>query len=237
MRDYDIRVKLAYAYRILSHLGMDDWTYTHLSARAHNPEHFFILPFGLLFEEITPENLLKLDLDGNIIEGDCKYNKTGYHIHGTVYQHRQDVNAIFHLHTVAGVAVSMLECGLMPISQFALHFWDNIAYHSYNGLNLQAEKGTALIKDLGDKNLLFLRNHGTLVAASAIEEAFFYTIHLENSCKTQLLATQTGQKVLAIKNTICSSSNKDLMDFEQHLGQRDWAAAVRLIQRVNPFNF
>ena len=132
-----IKTDLAYAYKILAYLKMDDHTYTHLSARAVNEDEYYIYPFGLRFEEVRADNLLKVALDGEIIEGsEYQYNKTGYIIHGNIYQHRPDVMAIFHLHTPASVAVSIMKDGLLPISQWALHFYNQIAYHEYNSLAL-----------------------------------------------------------------------------------------------------
>ena len=132
-----VRQNLAAAYRILAKFGMDDLTYTHLSARVPNEDCFYIHPLGLLFKEVTASQLLKVTFDGRVIEGsESQYNKTGYVMHGSVYQNRPDVNAIFHLHTTAGIAVSAMECGLLPISQFSFHFYNRLAYHNYNSLTL-----------------------------------------------------------------------------------------------------
>ena len=118
-----LRVQLAAAYRILAMLKMDDLTYTHLSVRHPGEEVYYIYPFGLLFEEVTASSLLCVSLDGQVIEGsESDYNRTGYVIHGSIYKSRPDVNSIFHFHTTAGVAVSAMNCGLLPLSQFSLHF-------------------------------------------------------------------------------------------------------------------
>ena len=152
-----IKKDLAYAYRILAKLGLDDHTYTHLSARPKGAEFYYIFPFGYRFEEVTPESLLKVSLDGKILEGEeYQYNQTGYVIHGSIYKARLELTAIFHLHTIASVAVSVMKDGLLPISQWALHFYDQLAYHEYNSLALEKSKhGRGLIDDLGDKNVVF----------------------------------------------------------------------------------
>ncbi|EER22040.1 MULTISPECIES: class II aldolase/adducin family protein [spotted fever group] len=134
----DIKYNLAAAYRIMAYLSLDYHTYTHLSARPENADFYYIYPFGLRFEEVTTENLLKVSLDGKILEGEkYQYNKTGYFIHGSIYKARSDISAIFHYHTPAAIAVSALKCGLLPISQWALHFYDRISYHDYNSLKEQ----------------------------------------------------------------------------------------------------
>ncbi len=159
-----IKQDLAYAYQILAHLKMDDHTYTHLSARAMEEEQYYIYPFGLRFEEVRADNLLKVSLDGKIIEGkEYQYNKTGYVIHGNIYKHRPDIKAVFHLHTPASVAVSAMKDGLLPISQWALHFYEQMAYHSYNSLALDsAVHGPDLVRDLGSYNTMLLRHHGMI---------------------------------------------------------------------------
>lgn len=227
-----IKQDLAYAYNIISYLGMDDHTYTHLSTRSYEANQYYIYQFGLCFEEVTANNLLKVGLDGDIIEGkEYQYNATGYVIHGNIYKRRLDVNAVFHLHTPASVAVSAMKNGLMPISQWALHFYDKIAYHEYNSLALDKDiHGNALVKDLGHHNVMLMRNHGMLTCGKTIWEAMFYAYHLEMACKAQCLALQTGQELTIPSANICQQAVKDLLSFEKDLGARDWQAWVRKIQ-------
>ena len=224
-----IKTTLAHAYQIIAHLGMDDHTYTHLSARAEDPNQYYIYPFGLCFSEVTADNLLKVSLDGQVIEGkEFQYNQTGFIIHGNIYKHRSDLNAVFHLHTPTSVAVSAMQNGLLPISQWALHFYKQIAYHSYNSLALDANKhGYDLIKDLQHYNVMLMQNHGMLTCGKTVMEAMFYAYHLEMACKTQCLALQTGQELVYPSPSICEQAVKDLLSFEKNLGERDWHAWVR----------
>jgi len=144
------RVKrdLVYAYQILSYLKLDDHTYTHLSVRSEDQKSFYIYPFGIRFDEVNENSLMRVSLDGNVIEGtEYQYNKTGYIIHGFVYQARKDIQAIFHLHTPSIVAVSSLKDGLLPISQWALHFYNKISYHNYNSLGSVDKKYEKREKD------------------------------------------------------------------------------------------
>lgn len=176
MTEQEIRASLALAYRIFAKLKMDDLTYTHLSARIPGKNEFFIFPFGMLFEEVTASSLLRVSLSGEILSGsEYQYNKTGYVIHGSIYDARPDINAIFHLHTTAGVAVSALKEGLVSMSQFSFHFHNKISYHNYNSLALDYKaQGKELVEDLGKNKTLILRNHGTLCCGETIQEAFYF---------------------------------------------------------------
>lgn len=227
-----IRHNLVLAYHILGHLGLDDHTYTHLSSRSAEGDAFFIYPFGLRFEEVTPDSLMKVAADGTVIEGqEHQYNKTGYTIHGSIYQARADINHIFHTHTIHTVAVSAMKQGLLPISQWALHFYDRVAYHGYNSLALNEHQGDDLIRDLDDKYTMLMCNHGALMCGRTIHEALFYTYHLEKACQAQCVALATRQELVIPSPEICKQSVHDLLTFENDLGIRDWNAWVRLIEK------
>jgi ribulose-5-phosphate 4-epimerase/fuculose-1-phosphate aldolase len=229
--DSKIKADLANAYKIIAKLGMDDHTYTHLSARPKGANYYYIYPFGLRFDEVTPSCLLKVSLTGNILEGKEKqYNKTGYVIHGSIYRNRPELNSIFHLHTVATVAVSAMKSGLLPISQWALHFYENVTYHDYNALALDdTRQGDPLARDLADKKVMFLRNHGFISCGATIQEALFYCYHLELACKTQIAALSCNAELIIPSHDICKQTCKDVLSFEKNLGERDWEAWVRLL--------
>lgn len=231
-----VRTHLAAAYRILAQMKMDDLTYTHLSARVPGEESYYIYPFGWLFEEVTASCLLKVSLDGEVLEGrENAYNQTGYVIHGALYKNRPDINAVFHLHTTAGVAVSAMDCGLLPISQFALHFYNRMAYYDYDSLALDNERqGVNLAGDLGQRKAMILRNHGTLTCGTSIPEAFLYMYFLEQACKVQCSVLSSGQKVVIPSAKVCERAAKDLRDFEPNFGLRDWTALVRKLDRTDP---
>lgn len=226
-----IKENLALAYQAFAHLKLDDLTYTHLSARVPGEDSYYIYPFGLLFSEVTPETLIKVSLNGEILEGsEFQYNKTGYVIHGSIYKHRPDINAIFHLHTPEMVAVSSAKVGLMPVSQWALHFYNRVAYHDYNSLALSREQHEArLVKDLADKYVMLMRHHGSITAGRTVHEAFYYTHHLQQACKAQCLMGHNPDLMNTISSEICENSVKDLLGFEESLGLRDWLAVRRLL--------
>lgn len=234
MKNKEIKEKLAAAYRMFALKNMDDLTYTHLSSRSESGNSFFIQPFGLQFSEVCASNLLEVSFDGGVISGnEAQYNSTGYIIHGSIYKKRNDIMSIFHLHTHAGVAVSAMKEGLLPISQFALHFYDKIGYHKYNSLSLTNDQGEDIIRDLGKYYVLFLENHGTLVSGKTIEEAMFFSHHLEQACKVQVMLSAVLDKVLIPSQDICKKSNHDLLSFEKNLGERDWQALIRQINSID----
>lgn len=225
-----VRYNLAQAYQFLGHLGFDDLTYTHLSARHPlNPHAFFINPFGVLFEEVTPETLMLLDLDGRSLTN-SGFNKTGYRIHGHIYRHNPSLHCIMHVHTIAGVAVSALEQGLLPLSQFALHFYERLGIHAYDGLTLEGHQGEVLgmlFKTNPDFVGALLRHHGTLTVGTTIAEAFFYTYYLEKACMAQVATLSQGHAVVVPSADICRKARDQMRAFEESLGQRDWAALSR----------
>ncbi len=235
MNDLDIRTHLAAAFQLIAHFGYDDLTFTHLSARCADGKSFFIQPFGQLFFEVTASSLLKVDFEGQILEGiEEHYNPTGYVLHTAIYQARPDINAVFHLHTEAGIAVSTLVEGLLPISQWALHFYDQVSYHTYDSLTLTHQQHEdPLVKSLGKNNVMFLRNHGTLLCGRTIHEAFIYQHHLERACRTQIQALSTGRKLIMPDEAICKKTVHDLLSFEKDIGQRDWQALLRLLEKTN----
>lgn len=228
-----IKINLSYAYKILSHLNLDDHTYTHLSARSEETSCFYIYPFGMCFTEVEPEILMKVSLGGNVISGsECQYNKTGYLLHSAIYKERRDVNAVFHIHTPEIVAVSASSRGLLPLSQWALHFYNKISYHSYDSLLLHENQSSKLVNDLGENFTMLLRNHGAVICGRSIEEALFFTYHLDKACKTQCLLQSMNVEYVLPSDAVCQKSVKDLLSFEENLGERDFKAFIRLIDRV-----
>ena len=226
----EIKQNLASAYKIIAYLGLDDHTYTHLSARTEDKNAFYIYPFGLRFAEVTADKLIKVSLDGQVLVGkEAHYNSTGFVIHGNIYKARPDIEAIFHLHTPAQIAVSSLKEGLLPISQWALHFYERVAYHEYGSLALEHAQGEQLAKDLGRYMTMLLRNHGAITCGQTIHEALFYTYHLELACKTQCMALAMNRELTMPSHEICQQSVRDLLSFEKDLGLRDWQAWIRVI--------
>ena len=184
----DLRVQLAAAYRIFDHLGWCELIYGHISMRVPGPEHHFLInPYGLRYDEITASGLVKIDLDGNLVEpSEYSFNPAGFVIHSAIHEHREDAHCVMHTHTRAGMAVAALECGLLPVSMNGMSFHGNLAYHDFEGSMLLLEEREKLAGDLGSADALILRNHGLLSVGRTIAEAFLYLYRLESACRVQL---------------------------------------------------
>jgi ribulose-5-phosphate 4-epimerase/fuculose-1-phosphate aldolase len=193
-----VRIQLAACYRLAQRNGWDELIFNHISARVPGPDHHFLInPFGLAFEEVTASNLVKVDLDGHIV-GEATYpiNAAGFTIHSAVHAARPEIGCVIHLHTEAGMALAMLEGGLLPLSQTAMFFQTQLAFHAYEGIALNLEERERLVRDLGDKSVMILRNHGTLVAAATIGQAYVSMFLLEKAARAQLQALACGRKLV-----------------------------------------
>jgi ribulose-5-phosphate 4-epimerase/fuculose-1-phosphate aldolase len=231
MNDTLLKHSLALAYRIIAHLNMDDHTYTHISARPDDADYFYMKPFELPFCEVTAENLIQIPLGGiKNATKDGDYNITGYIIHGTIYNARPDINAVIHLHTHEIVAVSSITAGLMPINQWAMHFYGHVSYSDYDSLVTHHESSDKIASDLGQNKVMLLRNHGSITCGLDIQEAMFYTYHLHQACKAQIQTLSMGQDVIIPPTEVLHQTVIDLLSFEEKLGHRDWNAWIRIVK-------
>jgi ribulose-5-phosphate 4-epimerase/fuculose-1-phosphate aldolase len=234
--EWRTRVDLACAYRLIAHHGWDDLIFTHLSARVPGPdEHFLINPIGLLFEEITASSLVKVDLAGNILsETPYSINPAGFIIHSCVHAARHDVGAVFHTHSIAGVAVASQRQGLLPISQTELQLHATIAYHDYEGIALDADEQQRLIRDLGPHQVLILRNHGLLSAASDVAETYLIHFLLEKACAIQIAALAGGTELLSAGSAMAEKVARQANSAFKGAAALNWAAARRKMARLDP---
>ena len=193
--EWAIRVDLACAYRMVAYYGWDDLIFTHLSARIPGPEHHFLLnPYQLMFEEVTASSLVKVDVQGNPVEPTpFTTNAAGFTIHSALHMAREDAQAVIHLHTPDGQAVSAHGEGLLPLTQTAMVIRDEIAYHEYEGIAVDLTERERIIADLGDKSAMIFRNHGTLAVGETVGEAFLKLYYLERACEAQVLALSAGE--------------------------------------------
>ena len=236
-----VREDLAAAYRLVAHFGMDDSIYTHISARVPGTtDQFLINPYGLLFRDITASSLVKIDLEGRIVEPtDHDVNPAGFTIHSAVHAARHDATCVLHTHTVAGVAVSSLAGGLQPCNQWALQFYDRVAYHDFEGIALDHDERERLVADLGpSKRALILRNHGLVTLGRSVAEAFILMHNLERACKVQLAIQASGQPVHPVPPEVCERTARQYEsgDSNRERGQadpnaREWRA---MLQRLGP---
>ena len=193
--EWQVRVDLAAAYRLVAHFGWDDLIFTHLSARVPGGEdHFLINPYGLMFHEITASSLVKVDHEGNVVtDNGYGINPAGFTIHSAVHMARPEAGSVMHLHNHAGTAVSAQKGGLLPITQTAMLVHPHIAYHEYEGVALNLDERERIVQDLGEKDIMILRNHGTLTLGRSVREAFTLMYFLENACEKQIRAQAGGE--------------------------------------------
>lgn len=233
--EWKARCDLAAAYRLVALFGWDDLVFTHISVRIPGPEHHFLInPYGWLFEEITASSLVKVDLDGQKIGNeDARVNPAGFTIHSAVHEARADAQCVMHLHTIDGVAVSCQEEGLLPINQTAMLLNGQLAYHGYEGVALDHDERPRLVADLGDSNVMILRNHGTMSAGGSVGVAFTSMYFLERACSIQI-AAQAGNKITMPKTDVQAKVEEQSRSMAKAADMLVWPALLRRLQRENP---
>jgi ribulose-5-phosphate 4-epimerase/fuculose-1-phosphate aldolase len=229
-----MRVDLAAAYRLVALHGWDDHIATHLSARVPGEDSFLINPFGLMFDEITASSLVKIDLEGRILTPtDYSINLPGFTIHSAVHEGRPDAHCVMHLHTLDGIAVSGVVDGLLPLNQSALLVRSQLAFHDYEGVATDLEERRRIVEDLGERNLMMLRNHGTLSVGNTVGEAFKRIYLLERACSMQVRTLSMGLPLYPV--------DEDAIERTSHVGENltasaalTWSALVRKLDRLDP---
>ena len=223
-----VRIDLATAYQLAYLKNWDDGIYTHISAAVPGEEGAYLLnQFGLRFNEVTPQNLVKVNTAGQILSGEGPVNQTGFAIHGAVHAARLDAHCVFHLHADSVIAVSAQKQGLLPISQHALRFYQDIGYHLYQGLALSSKEQTSLIENLGNKKTMLLHNHGSIVCGSSIQQAFYLMDVLDKACKIQLLAG-SSEELITPDSEVCQLTYRQLCSDGDQEGQLEWPAYQRM---------
>ncbi|WP_445365136.1 class II aldolase/adducin family protein [Microbulbifer sp. ANSA001] len=235
--EWQLRVDLAAAYRLIAHYGWDDTIFTHLSVRIPGLEsHFLINPFGVFFEEITASSLVKIDLGGEKVDDSgAMVNPAGFTIHSAIHEAREDAHCVMHTHTTAGVAVSAHAEGLLPISQQSLFPLSSIAYHDYEGIAVREDEKARLVSDLGMANYMILRNHGLLTCASTIADTFLAMFILQRACEIQIAALAGNPPLTPVPQEIVDKivSEGDMVTGSQG-GLLAWPGLLRKLDRVNP---
>lgn len=235
--EWQLRVELAAAYRLVDHYGWTDMIFTHLSCRVPGPEHHFLInPYGLMFDEVTASNLVKIDLDGNVVmHTGYDVNPAGFCIHSAIHMAREDAQAVMHLHTDDGVAVSAMADGLMPITQTAMVIHDQIAYHEYEGVALDLGERERLVADIADKKLMILRNHGTLAVGSTVSDCFLMLYTLERACAMQVRALTAGKLHQPSAASLETTRRQgEMLLASGELDRLAWPALLRMLDRKDP---
>ena len=229
-----VRVDLAACYRLVARFRMSDLVYTHISARVPGGEHFLLNPYGLMFEEVTASNLVKIDIDGNVVEDTSHtVNPAGFTIHSAVHRARPDIACVLHTHTRAGMAVAATERGLLPLSQIALQFYGRLATHDYEGIALDLDERERIARDLGDRKAMILRNHGLLTAGATVAEAFSLMYYLERACEIQVSALSMGEALVLPSPEVCERAARQYEE-DEPCGEREWRALLRELNRSEP---
>lgn len=230
--EWQTRTDLAACYRLVAHYGWDDMIFTHLSARVASAEHHFLInPYGLLFSEITASSLVKVDQDGNIIgHSDYGINPAGFTIHSAVHMARPEAGAVLHLHTRAGMAISAQSEGLLPLTQTSMLVLPKITYHDYEGVAVNLKERERIVEDLGEQDLMILRNHGTLAVGNSVPEAFLLMYFLEKACDAQI-AAQSGGSALNIPSDQALETTSKQSKGIHMAGHMAWPALLRMLDR------
>lgn len=235
--EWEQRVALAACYRLVAHFRWDDLIFTHISAKVPGPEHHFLInPYGLMFNEITASNLVKIDLEGRkVSESAHDVNPAGFTIHSAVHSAREDADCILHVHSLNGISVSAQEDGLLPLSQHSIFVLASLAYHDYEGVALGDDEKPRLVRDLGTKKFLMLRNHGLLTVGRSVAEAFMSMYLFETACTIQVRAQAGGGRLRRIGQEIVDGAQEQ-WDRVTHGsgGGLAWPALLRRLDSMDP---
>ena len=235
--EWQLRVDLAAAYRLVAAYGMSDLVFTHISVRIPGPEHHFLInPYGLMFDEITASSLVRIDQTGNkVSESAFPINPAGFTIHSAIHQARADITCVLHTHTRAGIAVSSQKHGVLPISQQSTFVLSSLAYHTYEGVALRDEEKPRLQAALGQATFLMLRNHGLLTVGRTVADAFLSMYTFENTCRIQVDALAGGTALIEVDPQIMEGMPQVMKQVAAHQGSMlVWPALLRKLERLDP---
>lgn len=239
--EWNIRVDLAAAYRLVDLFGWSDLLGTHISARVPGDDDAFLInPYGLLFEEITASSLVKIDNDGNILsETEYDINPAGFTIHSAIHMANSEFACAIHTHTTAGTSVATQKDGLLPLTQHALAVIAHTGYHGYEGIATDLDERESIVRDLADNNILILRNHGLLTVGRSVAEAFVWMYRAERACRMQIAFQQTNAELLPIPEyvqRVTIERNRLANSDQGHrpIGKMEWPALLRKLDRVDP---
>lgn len=234
--EWDTRVNLAACYRLMAEFGMVEMIANHISARVPGTENEFLInPYGMLYEEMTASCMIRIDVDGKVLFNatDYEVNQAGYVIHSAIHAARHDVDCIIHTHTLAGMAVSAMKCGVLPVAQSSMRFSD-IAYHDYEGVALRLEERERLVQNLGNREAMVLRNHGLLTVAPSIPECFNNMYRLERACQLQVTALSCNTELQYPPTEVVQYSNEQLRSGNRRrYGALEWPTLLRKLDKVD----
>jgi len=231
------RIDLAAAYRLVQLYGMAEMIANHISTRVPGEDNAFLInPYGMLYEQMHASCFIKVDIDGKVLFNPTEYdvNRAGYVIHSAIHRARHEVDCVIHTHTIAGMAVSAMKCGLMPIAQTAMRFID-IGYHDYEGIAIELDEQARLVRDLGDREAMVLRNHGLLVVGGSIPQAWDNIFRLERACQLQVTALSCNTELaLPPRKIVEEASHLYQPGVRRKFGILEWPALIRKLDSIDP---
>jgi ribulose-5-phosphate 4-epimerase/fuculose-1-phosphate aldolase len=232
--EWQARIDLAAAYRLIAHYGWDDVIYNHSSMRVPGDERKFLIKrHELLYTEVTASNLVKVSMDDDLDES-AGVNRPGFTLHGGVLSARQDVNCAVHVHTELGMAIAGLKSGLRMVSQQAIRFYNRVGYHPYEGITEDFAERERINADLGNNRALILHNHGVLTVGKTARESFVLMKYLLEAANIQLKMQATGAELIEIPPHICEKTAKQYEKHDSGRGSADWPAYLRLLDQIDP---
>ena len=235
--EWQTRIDLAAAYRLVAQYGWDDLVFTHITAKIPGVENQFLInPYGMMFDEITASSLVKIDLAGNKLDEDNLHpvNPAGFVIHSAIHAARNDAKCVLHVHTPNGIAVSAQKGGVLPISQQSIFVLASLAYHDYEGVALNDDEKPRLVRDLGDKSFFMLRNHGLLTVGETIADAFQAMYIFETTCMIQVRAQAGGSELISIPQPILDGAKQQAKLVTKGLGGNlAWPGLLRKLDKID----
>jgi ribulose-5-phosphate 4-epimerase/fuculose-1-phosphate aldolase len=233
--EWQYRVDLAAAYQLAGIYKWTDLIYTHFSARVPGTDEFLINPYGMMFDEITASTLVKINEHGKVIDDPLGMgvNEAGFIIHSCMHKARPEINCVIHTHTRAGVAVSAMKCGLLPISQHAMMTQPEVTYHDYEGIALYESEQERMAAHLGKKSkAMILRNHGLLALGETVREAFEVMYYLDAACQIQIDAMAGGlHNVNIMSEQAAKTAYSQFHRTDRPANHKDWPALLRMLDR------
>jgi ribulose-5-phosphate 4-epimerase/fuculose-1-phosphate aldolase len=234
--EWRLRVDLAACYRLVALYGWDDLIFTHISARVPDSDHHFLInPYGMTFDEVTASSLVKVDIDGRkVLDSPYEINPAGFVIHSAVHAAREDAACVLHTHSINGVAVSATKGGVLPVSQQSIFVLSSLGYHDYEGVALLDGEKPRLVRDLGDKSFLMLRNHGILTVGASVPDAFVLMYIFESACTIQLRAQAASSELIPIDQKIIAGAQMAAKQVTRSAGGAlAWPGLIRKLDRMD----
>jgi ribulose-5-phosphate 4-epimerase/fuculose-1-phosphate aldolase len=235
--EWQKRVDLAAVYRLMDVYGMTEMSANHISTRVPGEANAFLInPYGLLYDQMRASCFIKIDLDGNVLFNPTELgiNKAGFVIHSAIHGARHEVDCVIHTHTIAGMAVSAMKCGLLPLAQTAMRF-AKIGYHDYEGVAVNLDERQRLVRDLGSHDAMILRNHGLLVVGASIPEAFYNIFKLERACQVQVAVLSCNTEItMPPEDVVNESYRMYLPQTRRPFGVLEWPALLHKLDQIDP---